>query len=96
MCVDRVTRKEEQQLKLQVRQYNLVLRGSGSFFVCRKVQNIPSYQVSVKKILDHYPQFVKISEVGKEDAWTLVHSASEHESKSDAAHTNHWVGLLNI
>ena len=46
----------------------------------------------MKKILDHYPQFVKISQLGKEDAWTFVQSTGEHESKSEAAHTNHWVG----
>ena len=63
---------------------------TGFFF--RKIQNLPSYQVSVKNLLDHYPQFVKISEVGKENIWTIVQSAGEHESKSDTAHTNHCVG----
>ena len=32
ICVDPVTRKKEQHLKLQVRQYNLILRGLGQGF----------------------------------------------------------------
>ena len=50
----------------------------------------------MKSLLNHYPQFVKISEVGKERIWMVVRSTGEHEYKSDAAHKNHWVGCNRL
>ena len=45
----------------------------------------------MENLLNSHPQFVRISEVAREDSWTLLHFQDKQQPKADMSHSNHWV-----